>query len=132
MSEPHPELAGDYRDDDGIAIDQMFEAGYTGPEQTDMLVAEKESIKPVTRLITAVTSVVQNAAPVMILPADPNRVDLILVTDQTIHLSSEANLATFAASLPATFQWQSVNHTGALWAHTTGTTATVQVWSVTC
>jgi hypothetical protein len=87
--EPHHVAAGDWQDDDGQALDDLFEANPQGAEYADAVkwplypdLSEDDTRPKVTRLITRSIPIGQNpgidraltiADPVQILPADPNR-----------------------------------------------------------
>lgn len=76
---PTPPLAGNYADDDAIAIDQYFEAADQGPETFDGLRIPHEAIPPKSRLVrqryTFGNATLQG---VLALPPDINRKHLII------------------------------------------------------
>lgn len=134
MSNPSPELtspgrptiAGDTTDDDGQVINSLTQGDATPPIPTELPTVDLGiTIKapPMTRLMTGSMVVPNTWAPVMILPADPNRKTLkIRVQSATatdyIRVSDDPGKLQFAnlsylgyISLPVELD----GHTGPVW-----------------
>lgn len=79
---PHNPPAGDWQDDDGIALDDYFKAAALGPQIYGMVQALVETLKPtpnnrfIRRRFYFTTA--SNDQAVMALPADPNRSTLAI------------------------------------------------------
>ncbi|HWV44406.1 MAG TPA: hypothetical protein VN039_00020 [Nitrospira sp.] len=75
---PHRPIAGNTADDDGIALDQMFESMELGPQSYEGAIPKEENPKHTTRLLVR-TLPVDGTQPVQFLPRDPYRVALSIV-----------------------------------------------------
>jgi len=149
---PHDPTAGNPNDDDGVAIDEMFEAAPQGPIEYGLILPDiKNELPTTTRLITRRVNLfsLNDATPdtLMIFPADPNRRDLIIqvfrsgVINTYLSVTSDAmlNAAPLSplGSGAQVSEWRSDKHTGPVYVSLiciTGEesqTAEVSAWSVT-
>jgi len=145
----HRKMAGDWTDDDGLALDEYFEAPSHEPVSHDTLPDPyaKVSIPEVTRMLNrsltlGSTDGVNAGDPVMLLPADPNRrVCLLIVTvagSATGIRMGSARSDVYGAPLYAangSIGYDLSGHTGAVWVYNPSTavadTATVSITTVT-
>ena len=93
-----PPLAGNYADDDGMAIDDYFEAANQGPIISEGYDTEPEKVIPVTRILSVSFSnmaldLVNPNRSFMLFPADRNRkminVKIVGGTGTAFYFSSE-------------------------------------------
>lgn len=132
----HP-IAGNTRDDDGQALDQTFEPMYTGPVASESYSLGIEETKKTTRILSRSITLDSTSAladPVMILPADPNRLHIRITATAAINITSDKTDVYGAGLLPTNTMWPNDYHTGAVWVYNPllGTSATVSIWSITC
>lgn len=140
LEDPRPlgPLHGDVRDDDGIALDQFFEATYQGPPVESESQAYAELSTPIlTRLISRRVTVGTVGGvlydPVQVLPADANRRDLIVDADGIISIGSDkTDVYQSGVINPSSTPWQTGKHSGAVWVYSTSDQpVSVSVWAVT-
>jgi hypothetical protein len=132
----HRRLAGDWTDDDGLALDETFEPAFYGPVESESLAAEKESIPTPTRLLSSkvVVGTVDGVLydPVQVFPVDLNRLKVIIQADDNVVVGSEKSDVYNGAAIVSPTQWAVDGHTGAVWVYSTEANAVnVVVWSVT-
>lgn len=132
----HRRLAGDWNDDDGLALDETFEPPFHGPVVSETLLAAKEEIKTPTRLLSRTVQVGSPGGvtydPVQVFPVDLNRIKVIVQTDDNVVIGSEKSDVYNNASVLSTTQWSVDNHTGAIWVYSTeANIVNVTVWCVT-
>lgn len=119
---------GDVTDDDGQAHAEQFEEAPSGPlEYAGFGLDTADSLPAITRIIGGTLTLagdgINPASPVMIFPADPNRLELFVETDaNTLIIASDQNSCFFGASFPVGSQkrFYSLCHTGAVWVYSTG------------
>lgn len=134
---PHPAIAGNWQDDDGESIDEWFEAPDLGPQVYGVpAVPVVPDVPAATRLLTREFSIGAQSGshiPLLVLPADPNRLKLIVGLEADTRIASEQSDVFFAVAPGATALLDMDGHTGALWAYSTNTSANlvVKVWSIT-
>ena len=135
--EPHPPIAGNYADDDGQAIDEWFEAAPVGPQEYGIPpVITTPTIPQTTRLLTREFVISANGGvhtPILVLPADPNRIKLIIGVEADTRIASEKSDVFSAAPAGGTAMLDMDGHTGAVWAYSTDTATdlVVRAWSIT-
>jgi hypothetical protein len=135
---PHPPIAGDFKDDDGPAIDEWFENPPSGPQEYGTIPVKTEpAIKPVTRIVSRVIrmtcSATVNSDPILLLNADPNREDLIIRVNTTVtqiprpdkfqfmigsdkaDLYNGADFGGLCTTVSFGIEWRSDKHTGPVW-----------------
>lgn len=137
--EPHPVLAGDFKDDDGPAFDEYFEAPSHGPQEYGSIpvpapvAVEPKPTRIISRVIRMTCSETANSDPIMLLNEDVRRKDLIVHVNlvqtniprpdqwQFMIGSDKADLYNGAAfnGMTSTVEfgaeWRSDKHTGAVW-----------------
>lgn len=127
-------LAGDHSDDDGQALDDYFEAGPQAPIVYSDGDGYADNRPAHTRMI--VRSYVLTSAngvnppdPVMILPADANRLELFIESSsETLTIASDKSDCYYpGAIMRGGRQVYSQCHTGAVWVYTTETVTPVTV-----
>ncbi|HEY6021377.1 MAG TPA: hypothetical protein VIY48_16175 [Candidatus Paceibacterota bacterium] len=143
----HPP-AGDWKDDDGQALDDYFKAMAQGPEIYKAIQALVDSIKPPEstrfmsyRFLVTPTNLAFPFAATPIFPADRNRQSLVIqpaggtngslfMSDQNFTAVGPAGSApqTQAFAIPGTQQLVIPNYTGALWVASAGITASTCQW----
>ncbi len=129
-------LAGDSKDDDGVWIDEAFEAGPTGPEDERVyLEYQEEELPKPTRILSrevvvgTVDGILYDA--VLAFPADINRTSLIIETDGPITITSDKTDANGAAIFSGP-QFSTDTHTGAVWINSSALArVNVSIWAVT-
>ena len=131
-------LAGDHTDDDSFALDEYFEAADVSPIDWGAvgMGPTPDTLPPVTRLIAREYTIVSPdgvnyADPVMLLPADPSRLELRIETSATaLRIASTRDEAFFAPQFRYQFTtgaiFMSEKHTGAVWAYFTPAVVTNQ------
>lgn len=131
--DPHRPIAGDIADDDGPALDQYFEAGDTLPVEYDTLPDPYAKDKPreTTRLITRTFSLaspdgIVPADPIMLLPADPNRVRLLISVSSAgagngVRVGESKSDVYGAPRLNIADTYDLTGHTGSIWVYNDST-----------
>ena len=135
MSNPSPEptspgrptIAGDYTDDDAEVMESLTRDAATppsGPELPTEPLPPVTASKPMTRLMSGTVIVQAGWAPILLLPADPNRkslrvwcasntaTDYIRVSDDAGKVQSVGGSALLYSGQPAAFP---DFHTGPVW-----------------
>jgi len=135
-------IVGDRTDDDGIALDEYFEAAPSGPIDWGEVVQQADPTLPqVTRIITRTFTLVGDGTtapdPVLVLPPDPNRLRLVVICTTTFGWQfgsdkSDVYGAPLMAGNGSTTGYELTGHTGALWIYTSSPTVSlgVKVWAV--
>lgn len=133
-------FAGDDADDDGVALDQYFEAADSNPLASRTVAYQREETPTVTRIIqrqfNLSASPDAGATPgvgVLVLPSDPNRVKLIVYSAAVAIYVSDANdfNSIFARLTGANLILDLTGHTGPLYAAVVNAATTVSVWAIT-
>jgi hypothetical protein len=133
-------LAGNYKDDDAEAYEDDFEAAPHGPVAQAGVPHKVEEIKPTTRLlvVTQTVGTVNGAIqePLMLLPADPNRIGLVLKpwanANRPFVIGSSKSDCYSGAVIENVPQAPSIDlngHTGAIWCYSTDA-ATIAVTAI--
>jgi hypothetical protein len=150
MSNPSPEpstadtgrvtIAGDYTDNDAAVIDSLVESHAQPPEpvtQPTMPLVVAVPPKPMTRLMVGSIAVQAGWAPVLLMPADPNRINLQLwaasdtstdyarVSDDAGKVQSKGGSALLYSGQLLKFQVGT--HTGPVWVYAPDGTGPVTV-----
>lgn len=152
--EPHSPPAGDWRDDDGAALDSYFESGDTSALLQVLVQAGKAAEMPKASRLIARSFVLTKTSTVpftatQALNVDPNRTTLVIQTQKDttkagIYLAEQSftvydgqdavGRVTQAFALPPNGQLVLPNYTGALWVASSdlaGTLSRVDVLAVT-
>lgn len=116
----HSPIAGNWRDDDGQALDSYFTPVTTLPQEYGYGDSEpRETVPVTTRLIgrKLVIGTVNGvlSAPLQVFPADPNRQEIIMQADNNVCLTSERVEPNDFYTLPYGLGTLRFKHTGALW-----------------
>ncbi len=137
---PHT-FPGNTTDDDGSATDSYFEAADQSPLEYDDIVSPVEDETPATtrmlvRRYSLTSDGTNHPVPVQVLPADPNRREVWIETDQTeVTIASDSGDCYTLAGFPGTNRdFYSSYHTGALWVYfapSAAETAVITVRAVT-
>lgn len=131
----HP-LAGDHADDDGQALDDLFEPSAWGPVESESYALGVEETRKTTRILSRTLPFPSGGSdqPVQLYPADPNRLHVRIIADDAIKIASDKTDLNGAAVLPAGQHWTNDYHTGAIWVVPEGSAGSmnVNIWVVTC
>lgn len=121
--EPFAALAGDTTDDDGPALDDIFEAPSHGPIDYGTLIPATDSARPQSnRALTRFLRLTPidgstPADPVQLFPADPNRTKLLMtvITAGTCRFAGEKSDVYSGAKLISNLIYDFTGYTGAIW-----------------
>ena len=114
MSEIHPEIAGNWKDDDAEYMDDLIESVPTPPTVVDM--PTEETDLPAASVPLGANRLMSRhmkftgvpPTPVLVLPPDPERKELsIYANDSTVHIADNPNYLANPATLGLSFQLRS-------------------------